>query len=348
MLSFKQFVIEAKNWTVSTQKAERIVHKTLRMNPEERENTIKSGSSDESLASVVANAIHGRITRSLGGDMNDKLYGVRHVGGTKVASRRRKKILGIPYFTTGRPVEDIGATTNIDGEKVHHLIDLKLGSNASAGSWSARKINMLMSGISRESQNKSYKEKSANKQIVPSEEIRSTTAKSDIARRLNDYFNTGIQKEANNRQLDDNIPEDKKREILQKEVSSRQESIVKQIMNVHERIPSDVKRHQVNVDSKSITIHDPDDAWNFFHKNFKPTTYSFSHKGGQTVNVYAHNDDGQSFHLASIGVKHRRGNKQREIGDNMPPESLDYNIKNKLFKNLIKKYGYNAHTYIQR
>lgn len=350
MSLFKKYLAEARNWSVSTQKAEKIIHKTLRMSPKERSDKVESDNSDISLASKISNAIHSNIVNSVGGSIQkDKLLGVRHVGETKVASRRRKKILGIPYFTTGRPVEDIGATTNINGKVVHHLVDLKLGASASAGSWSARKINMLLSGVSRESIGKNYKKREANKQIVPYDEIRTNSAKSNIAKNIHDYFNSGIHKEALNRNLNDNMSDEDKRRISNNQISNRQENIVKQIMNVHEKIPENVKRYQVNVDSKIITIHDPDHAWKFFTDTFKPTSYSTTHKiGGQTVNIYAHNNDGESFHLASIGVKHRRGSKQRGLGNNGSPEPLDYNIKHKLFKNLTKKYGYNEFTSIPR
>lgn len=369
MSLFKKYLAEAraptapkprkskKIWTVSTQKAEKIIHKHLRMTPQQRDNIIQSSKNpDDVLASRMANHIHNRILDVVGntdGSKNNilsgarnKLFGVRHVGGTKVASRRRKKILKIPNYSTGRPVEDIGASTIAGGKVTHHLIDLKLSPGASAGSWSARKMNMLLSGITRGSRWKKYSEKEAKSEIVPATATRQKSTKQNITKKISDFFNSGIGSEEKKRIDNMRIRGAKTFKTMRsrtgKRMLVRHDKIIHQLMNVHETVPTNVKRHQVIVGDTSITIHDPDHLWNEFKTKFKPTHYSFEHKvsarGGQTIHVIAHNENNEKFHLASIGVKHRRGKG----------EGLDYNIKHRIFENMKKKYDYNTYTSIPR
>jgi len=148
-------------WSVSPQQAEKYIASDLSLTPQQRTFTANS---DSILSSVVANSIHSRIASSSNSYMKKtRLKDVTHVGYPKQASKRRKEKLRVPFYTTGRPVEDITAT---EGD-VHHLIDLKTSSGSSSGSWSARKINIMLSGVTRDSMRKKYKDKVAKIEIVP-------------------------------------------------------------------------------------------------------------------------------------------------------------------------------------
>jgi len=335
-------------WIAGTKKGEKFVFDHLRMTPQQRDNVIQtSNNPDHVLAARIANGIHERIINEVGN--NPAVFGVSHVGGPKVASRRRKKFLNLKFYTTGRPVEDVALSTIADGKMIHHLIDLKLADSPSAGSFGQRKFNMMTTGVSRSTKRLRYKDRLPKQERFPYNAPRKTEMSNqpktpDIAKHIANYLGQGIESEENNRQkiITPRLKDDSTaNEYISRRIRNRRHNITTQLMNVHEPIPDNVRRHQVSVTRKWITIHNPDDAWNFFMKNFKPTHFTFEHNGGQTVRVVAHSketEEGKSkpFHLGSIGVKHSNANDPNIV----------YNMKHKILDKLIKHYGYTNYTRI--
>lgn len=359
MSLFKKYLAEARVpkapkskqppiWIAGTKKGEKFVFDHLRMTPQQRDNVIQtSNNPDHILAARIANGIHERIINEVG--KNAAVFGVSHVGKPKAASRRREKFLNIKPYTTGRPVEDVVLSTIANGKMIHHFIDLKLGESPSAASLGKRTFNIMTTGVSRPTKRLEFRNRLPKQDRFPStaprkNEISTQPKTPDIARDIANYLGQGIDSEERNRQqnITPRLKDDSTaNEYISRRIRNRRHNITTQLMNTHEAISDNVRRHQVSVTRKWITIHNPDDAWNFFKKKFQPTHFTFEYNGGQTVRVVAHNketEEGKSkpFHLGSIGVKHSNANDP----------NIAYNMKHMFLDKLIKHYGYTNYTRI--
>lgn len=145
-----------------------------------------------------------------------------------------------------------------------------------------------------------YSKSTSNIYKMPTElpqNLEKTQSKTPISKMMADHFN--------------NQPHEQK------------EQIVKGLLNIPDKVPSNVKRLQIQDSNQGTKIFDSDEIWKHFTQKFKPSSYR-AEMSGTTHKIIAKNDNGEEIHVASVSPKHERSNST----------FLNYNIKHYLTQNL--------------
>jgi len=103
----------------------------------------------------------------------------------------------------------------------------------------------------------------------------------------------------------------------------QKQNIVKGLLNIPDKVPSNVRRLQIQDSTQGTKIFDSDDVWKHFQTKFKPTSYR-AEMSGTTHKIIAKNDNGEELHIASVSPKHERSTSN----------FLNYNVKHYLTQNL--------------
>ena len=300
MLGFKEFIVEMATKQNAFSTNAKNAEGILIKNIQSGQSSEKHSPMDNSRAERIKSLIHETIKKK---DASHPQFPLA-VYDTSTSSPRTK--LKISNYSSGRRVED--AIISSGGR--HYLLDLKMGPRGTGANFSAKTVNSIYSGI--EDRKKRYDEQKPNKELVSHKHpIASADKKSNNVKSLNTHFDNSSHEE--------------------------RERIVKVLLNHHERTPKDVTKYHITDDDSGTRIYDSDKTWQHFNNHFKPIRYS-SDVSGNTKKIYAHNENGNKIHIASVGVKYN--NKKRS-------DVLDYNVKHYLSQNLEKSYGYKplAHLY---
>lgn len=151
---------------------------------------------------------------------------------------------------------------------------------------------------------------------------------------FNGYAKSTSQIYGLKKQLPQNLPRESSKQPITQTMAdhfnsqshNNKEKIVKGLLNVPDKVPSNVRRLQIQDSTQGTKIFDSDEVWNHFTNHFKPTSYR-AEVTGNTHRIIAKNDAGEEMHVASIAPKHERSGS----------DWLNYNIKHYLTQNLEAK-----------
>lgn len=302
MLGFRQFIVEMagqkKAFDANANDAEGILVRHIVYGGSGASDETKN---DNNRASRISKFIHKTIKEKFDTNYSPRTENSYDTGTSKKIAGETRKALKIHNFMAGRRIEDAVISSN----NKHYLLDLKMSESHSNGSFPSLKTNKIYSGVDVSKDTKGKTVIKPRKNIVPdTHPIDQKNTLSEHIKSLHNHFES----------LDHN----------------GKESIVKELMNSHEKTPENVKKLQVIDGVNGTKIYDSDETWKYFNDNFKPKSYS-SEVIGNNKKIYAHNDNGDRIHICSVSVKHRRPSKGSQ---------LDFNLKHHLADNLSQKYGY--------